>query len=201
MKKNNTWFSIIEILIWMFIFTLWLLSIYALVIHTINLNEYSKNSIIASNLAREWIEIVRNIRDNNYKDLYRWNKLPWNDVYNLFSTWVYYKWENDFSTSTSLSVNLEEISDFWEWKDYLSSKMQNYVLCLNNKNQYTHNCSTSNKKTYFYRYLKFDDVKYNSWWTQIVLDDAIKLTSKVIWYNRWYHEVELKTILSDFLRQ
>lgn len=201
MKKNNAWFSIIEILIWIFIFTLWLISIYALVIHTIKLNEYSKNSIIASNLAREWIEIVRNIRDNNYKDLYKWNKLPWNDVSNLFSTWVYYKWENDFSTLTSLWVNLEEISDFWEWKDYLSSKMQSYVLCLNDKNQYTHNCSTSNKKTYFYRYLKFDDVKYSSWWTQIVLDDAIKLTSKVIWYNRWYHEVELKTILSDFLRQ
>jgi hypothetical protein len=40
------------------------------------LNDYSKNSIIASNLARESLEIVRNVRDNNYKNMFKWNKLP-----------------------------------------------------------------------------------------------------------------------------
>ena len=200
MKKNNFWFSIIEILIWIFIFSLWLLSIYALVVHTINLNEYSKNSIIASNLAREWIEIVRNVRDNNYKNLYKWNKLPWNDVNNLFQTWVYYKVENDFSLWNPLWVKFEVIPNFAEWKTELSSRMQNYVLCLDGENEYTYNC-VNNKKTYFYRYIKFDDVLYNSWWNMVLLDNSIKLTSKVIWYNRWYHEIELKTILSDFLRQ
>jgi hypothetical protein len=40
------------------------------------LNEYSKNSIMASNLSREAIELVRNIRDSNYINLYKWNKMP-----------------------------------------------------------------------------------------------------------------------------
>ncbi len=201
MKKNTTWFSIIEILIWIFIFTLGLVSIYMLIVSTLWLNDYSKNSIIASNLAREGIELVRNARDSNYKNLYKWDKLPWNDVNNLFQTWVYYKVENDFSSTTSDKIKFEKITDFWEWKSELKDKMQNYRLCLNNKNQYTYDCSWENKKTFFYRYIKFDDVKYSSWWTDVIIKDALKLTSKVVWYSRWYHEVQLDSVLSDFLRQ
>lgn len=200
MKKNTSGFAIIEILIWIFIFTLGLLSTYALVAQTINFNEYSKNSIIASNLAREGIEIVRNIRDNNYKNLYKWNKLPWNDVSSLFQTGVYYKVENDFSLWNPLWVKFEVIPNFGEWIWEINSKMQDYVLCLDSENKYTYNC-IGNKKTYFYKYIKFDDVLYNSWWNMIVIEDSLKLTSKVVWYNRWYHEIELKTVLSDFLRQ
>jgi hypothetical protein len=40
------------------------------------LNEYSKNSIVASNLARESIELIRNVRDSNYVNMYKWNKMP-----------------------------------------------------------------------------------------------------------------------------
>jgi hypothetical protein len=49
---------------------------YALILSTMSLNEYSKNSIIATNLARETLENIRNVRENNYKKLYKWNKLP-----------------------------------------------------------------------------------------------------------------------------
>lgn len=201
MKKNNTWFSIIEILIWIFIFTMWLVSIYALIISTMKMNDYSKNSIVASNLARETIENVRNLRDSNYKKLFKWNKLPWSDVNNLFSTWNYYKIENDFDSVANSPLKFDIISNFWEWQNELNAKMQNYKLCLNSLNQYTYDCNWLNTSTYFYRYAKFDDVVFNSWWVNTTLTWALKLTSKVIWYNRWYHEVELNTILTDFLRQ
>jgi Tfp pilus assembly protein PilV len=58
------------------IFSLGLTGIYILIVSTMSLNDYSKNSIIAMNLAKESIENVRNVRDNNYKNLYKWNKLP-----------------------------------------------------------------------------------------------------------------------------
>lgn len=201
MKKNNSGFSIIEILIWIFIFTMWLVSIYALLISTMKLNEYSKNSIIATNLAREWVENVRNVRDSNYKNLYRWNKLPWTNVNSVFLTWVYYKVENDLTPSSLNNVKFETISDFWEWKNELNWKMQSYKLCLNSNNQYTYDCSWENKQTIFYRYVKFSWVNYNDWWEDYVLEDSIKVTSKVIWYSRWYNEVQLDTVLTDFLRQ
>jgi Tfp pilus assembly protein PilV len=58
------------------IFSLGLTGIYILIVSTMSLNDYSKNSIIAMNLAKESIENIRNVRDNNYKNLYKWNKLP-----------------------------------------------------------------------------------------------------------------------------
>jgi hypothetical protein len=165
------------------------------------LNDYSKNSIIAMNLAKESIENVRNVRDNNYKNLYKWNKLPWNDSNNLFSTWVYYKVENDYNDFSPDAVKFEIISDFAQGKSFLNSKMEDYRLCLDAYNRYTYDCSAWNKKTYFYRYIKMDDVIYNNSWTNEYISWALKLTSKVIWYHRWYHEIELKTILTDYLRQ
>lgn len=203
MKKNTYWFSIIEILIWIFIFALWLTSVYMLILSTSKMNAYSKNSIIASNLSREGIEVVRNLRDNNYLGLYNWNKLPWSDVDKKISTWVYYKVENDLVNLDNL-VKLEKIDDFWEWKNELdeqNGKMNQYRLYLTPNNEYTYNSWNWNTKTYFYRYITFEDVKYSSWWVNITQTWALKMISKVIWYNYWYHEVSLDTILTDWQRQ
>jgi len=53
-------------------------------------NDYNKNYIIASNLAREQIELVRNIRDANYKNIQNYNQINPNKVdyssANLFQT-------------------------------------------------------------------------------------------------------------------
>lgn len=201
MKTKAKAFSMVEILIWIFIFTLWLTGIYLLIVSTLGLNDYSKNSIIASNLAREWLELVRNTRDTNYNNLYNWNKLPGNNVNAKFSTGAFYTVENDFRETTSQSVLFQEIPDFAEWKSVLTSKMEAYRLCLDAENKYTHFCPTGSKKTYFYRYLKFDPVVYNSGSSVYVENDALKVKSKVIWYNRGYHEIELDTILTDWQRQ
>jgi hypothetical protein len=40
-----------------------------------NLNDYNKNYIVASNLAREQLELIRNIRDNNYKKVQIYNQI------------------------------------------------------------------------------------------------------------------------------
>lgn len=197
---SKLWFSMIELLIWIFIFTLGLTWVYMLIVSTMWLNEYSKNSIVATNLAREWLEIVRNTRDTNYINLHNWNKLPWISTTNNFSTWVYYKVFNDFLASSLYTQKFEEITPFWEWESELNGKMQNYRLCLNGENLYTYDCSSSNKKTIFYRYIKFDDVKYKSWALTVTEKDALKVKSKVIWYHKWYHQVELNTIITDWQR-
>lgn len=199
MKNSNKWFSIIEILVWIFIFSVWLTSVFVLIISTGNMNAYSKNSIIASNLAREGIEIVKNVRDDNYLNLYRWNKIPWEDNMKLFSTWVYYKVENNLIDKNKIAL-FNEIENFWEGKDNLSTKMNNYKLYLTPEGYYTYD-SNNNKKTIFYRYIKFDDVKYSTWWTNVVIPGSLKMTSNVIWYEKWYHEVRLDTIISDWQRQ
>lgn len=201
-KLNNHWFSIIEVLIGIFIFSLWLVSIFLIISSSLNLNEYNKNDIIASNLAREQIELFRNIRDSNYKRVYKWNQIDPSstDYNNVFETGSYYKIENDFSTSTNFPIKIEKIIDFWEWEDELSWRMQDYLLCLDAKNKYVHDCSWSNRKTYFYKYIKIEELKYMSWSQEIIVKDAYKLKSKVIWYKKWYHNTEINTIVSDWRR-
>lgn len=200
-KKNKNAFSMIEILVWILIFTMWIVSVYSIIITTLNLNDYNKNYIIASYLAREQLELVRNIRDSNYKKIQVYNQInPLSDSHtNIFEIWKYYKIENDFYT-TSFPINVSEITDFWEGQDMLNTKMNNYLLCLNPENIYTFDCSSWNKKTYFYRYIKIDKIEYRdiSWIKTI--DEWFKVTSKVIWYMKWYHEFEVNSIFTDFKR-
>lgn len=201
MQKNNLWFSMIEVLVWIFIFRLGLTAVFNLILSTLRLDDYSRNSIIASNLAREGLEIVKNIRDSNYIHTYRWDKLPWVDFEKTFWDWTYYRVENNIDNIIWENTLMSEIVDFWEWEEELTNKMENYRLCISEKNIYTYDCSFPNTKTNFYRYIKFDKVEYNDdFWSTQEIEDAYEVTSKVIWFSRWYHSTEQKTIMTDFLR-
>ena len=203
MKKNFniSGFSIIEVMISIFIFAMWMASIFMVINSSININNLNKNQIIASNLSREAIEIIRNIRDSNYETYHKYNWIPnlSNDYTNLFSTWTYYKIENDFSSDDfpfilkkdwNQTFTNNPKSDFENWN------FDNYKLYLDNNNHYTYK-SIWNKKTIFYRYLKIEELKNGSW---SLIFDAMKIKSKVIWYSKWYHEFEINTILADFNR-
>lgn len=183
----------IEVLIAILIFSLWLVAVFALVVSSMKLNDYNKNYIIASNLAREQIELVKNIRDSNYKDLHPWNQInpdgDYTNIENFFQTGAYYTIENDFSLGASYPIKVEKINPLW-W-------MQDYKLCLDTKNYYTYDC-TWNKETPFYRYMTFHPLEYNSWSTIVSSDEWLIITSKVIWYMRGYHEFELKTLLTNW---
>jgi hypothetical protein len=48
---------------------------------SLRINDYNNNAIIASNLAREQVELFRNIRDTNYKKLQVWNQMYPNTPY------------------------------------------------------------------------------------------------------------------------
>lgn len=196
-------FSIIEVIIWIFIFSIWLLSVYVLLQSAININSDNKNRIIASNLAREWVELVRNIRDSNYRTNHLWNninpkiKANFNDSNNLFMIWLYYKVSNNFDWNIAdFPIKTEKISDFWEWEANIN-KMQNYRLCLDSENNYTNNCSW-NKKTIFYRYLKFEKLDYVDSWTTKTINSWFKVISKVFWYNKGLHSTEIKTVITDY---
>lgn len=199
---NKSWFSIIEIMIGIFIFSIWIISVYSLIITTLKLNDYNKNYIIAANLAREQVELVRNIRDSNYEKIQVYNQInPSTDNHsNQFQIWKNYRIENNFSTNPdNFPVKVTEIIDFWEWESEIATKMQSYRLCLNSQNLYTFDC-VWNKETPFYRYISIEPVEYKEWVNTKVVDWAFNVKSKVIWYSKWYNEFELNNIFTDFKR-
>ncbi len=208
MKKefNNKWFSIIEVLIAILIFSLWITSVYMLIASSLKANSYNKNQIIAANLAREELELIKNIRDSNYKTYNIWNKkisnwlnsTDYNDASVYFLANHIYTLENNYANLATFPIKIKDItSGFEEWKDKLNSSwMLQYRLCLDSENRYTYDCSSINKKTIFYRFLKISKVKNKNW----IINNALELTSKVIWYHWSYHNIELKTILTDWKR-
>lgn len=193
--KNISGFSIIEILIWMFIFSMWIISIYAIISSSVRVNEYNKNYIIASNLAREQLELIRNNRDYNYENLQKFDQInpplinqinPEENYSNTFSGSGYYAIQNNIASTANFPISIEEISEIDFEED------SNYQLCLDANNMYVY-CdplnSENQRKTAFFKYVYID----RSLW-----ENQLKITSKVIWKSRWIHEFEVKTILSDW---
>lgn len=68
MKKyfNNSGMSILEIVIVIMIITLGMVGVSSLVIQNIQAQYINKNILIASSLAQEGLELVRNVRDENW---------------------------------------------------------------------------------------------------------------------------------------
>lgn len=201
LSSSRKAFSIIELMVGIFIFTLWLLSVYMVLMTSINANERNKNAIIASNLAREQIEILRNIRDTNYKKLQVWNQQNPQEIFSastkLFAVGKHYTLENDFDAPNT-DVQVSEISAFVEGQTELAN-MQSYRLCFDTEENYRY-CGNSTPSGWtelpFYRYLLIEELTENG----IVVPNAFLVTSKVIWSIKGYHEFEIKTILTDWRR-
>lgn len=201
LSQNKKAFSIIEVLVGIFVFSLWLVAIFMLLSSSMTLNELNKNKIIASNLAREQLELVFTIRDTNYQRIQPWNLQDPDstDYTQVFSTGSYYTVESD-RDYLGFPIRLEEISSFSEWTSALSTAMESYRLCIDLDNIYTYDCGAGNTPSYFYRYLLIEELEGYSGATLVPIEDAVKVTSKVIWYKNGYHEFDIKTIITDWRR-
>ncbi|MCD5385330.1 prepilin-type N-terminal cleavage/methylation domain-containing protein [Candidatus Gracilibacteria bacterium] len=203
--SNKKGFSIIEVLVGIFIFTLGMVGVYAIISSTLRINDTNQNYIIASNLAREQLELVRNIRDSNYKVLKPYNlKNPSGNSFTSGDKFEFnkkYKIENDYSNIASFPIKVDEINDFGEGISEINGKMRDYRLCLDSKNRYTYDCITSgNKKTEFYKYISVEKVEFSSGGLVQTIDNSFLLKSKVIWYKGGYHQFEVKSVIADWKR-
>lgn len=207
MKHKNilsSGFSIIEVMIGIFVFSLWLVAIFALLSSSLNVNELNKNSIIAGQLAREQIELVRNIRDTNYKKLKLWNQHKPDDVLTIadktdgnkvFLPDTYYFIENDYITG---EISIDRIwTSILEGPSNLATMKTEFWLCFDTEKRYVKCNAINTTDTRFFKYLKVEQAKDE---LDNDIENAYILTSKIIWYKRGYHEFEIKTIITDWRR-
>ncbi|HQB51048.1 MAG TPA: prepilin-type N-terminal cleavage/methylation domain-containing protein [bacterium] len=68
-NKRKAAFSLIELLIAMGMIGLGLLGIASLASQNVRVQYYNKNTLISAQLAQEGLELVRNIRDNDWKSM------------------------------------------------------------------------------------------------------------------------------------
>lgn len=204
MKKS--WFTVVELLVWILIFTLWILSAYLLIYSSITSSGKSKDEIIIWNIAREKLELIRNIRDSNWMQEKNWNKLiNWwiSDENETFTIW-YYKVASDFSEDVrwSSSVKIEKLSSsFVDSSSYVfNPEIWNSVrLCLDNLDRYTYDCNWNNKLTNIYSFIKIEPVitkdKNNN---VIEVANALKISSISYMKWKWNTRYEMSTIITDW---
>ncbi len=204
--------SIIEIMVGIFIFTLWISAIYMIISSTSRINTYNKNYIIASNLAREQVELIRNIRDTNYAKLQKWNMLKpyWTDYHITFSwsTTHFYRLESDLTSGSGeidVTTNIKVPNFKLSLKDITDTSEDIYRLCLDwikyvyCTDMISWNLKSWVKETPFYRYIEIQQLTTELTWGTVITD-AFKIQSKVFWNQKWVHSTEIPTILTDWKR-
>lgn len=216
MKKNNKKaFSIIEILIWMVIFLIWISAIYSTIVSTLNLNESNKNYIIWVNLAREQLELFRNIRDTNFAKQKGFNNTSPKDCSSdstnisekceKFVKWKIYKISNDFSWWLNFTVKTEEWRNIS--KPYKIEDLKDFQVCIDktkNLYDYCSDISLDKKELKMFKFIEISQVEnYEMKWVsgsdkKIDEKDALKVTSKVIWYTKRWQEFEVSSIFTNY---
>lgn len=202
MSKNKKSFTLVEILIVIIVFGVGIIAILQTVIKNVVLVENVKNKTTATFLAKEWIEIIYNIRNLNYERWLKWNCTNYNEISpidelcdsdNIFSTWKiynvginswwYYSIEEN-SPVNKLYYHTWEIKNWWitVWEDWF---------------WYNHN-STDGIPTDFGRYISFTWIflsAENNIWN---LDEIMKVSSIVnYWTGAYTWNVTLESIIGN----
>ena len=100
-RHSRSGFTLIELLVGMTIFSIAITSIFLLLESTMKSVRISRNEVIVSNLLREQLELVRNVRDANLAKGAAWNVARIDDgAETNFSSGTFLI-ENDFSTNVT----------------------------------------------------------------------------------------------------
>ena len=77
MKNNNnkkSAFSLLETIVVLAVVTIGLLSIMTLMTNSLKAQTLNRNTLVAYNLAQEGLELIRNVRDTNWRSGLTWNQ-------------------------------------------------------------------------------------------------------------------------------
>lgn len=213
MKKTNAWFSIVEIMVGIFIFTAWLISIYLVIEASLRLVDDSRNKIVATNLAREWVELVKNIRNTNYNDISWWGHFDVDEDWirdKILESEGYYIIENrnvnitNSSMESNLNINMDflpsephySISNIKD-ETWLTKETSLYIK----DNIYSYEEEIDSKKTQFYRYIKISPIEYKETTSSpdLINGKAVQITSYVYWLDsKKIKHIEIPTIISNW---
>lgn len=186
MKKNFKAFTLLEVMIAVLILTVSLWSIYTISSWTKKMITKSEYSVTAMYLAQEWLEFVRNIRDERISNSF--NRENWWDKFLIEDLWYWWIWSWWY-----LIKKIENLNN-WEYKivdskidfeksisstDDICSDVWIYENCI-----YEHinlseewNQEETNLWNVFFRKIKIE----KDFWE----DNIIKIYSEIFWEEYW----------------
>ena len=206
MKQNKKATSIVEVLVVLVIVTLWVLSSFKLFWSWQKLSLNIQNKIQAIEIAREWIEVVTNIRNTNwflYSSDYEscWNTLNYNED----CIWDNHSHSNYYINSGSYIVYSNWIKWFLEKKstsgDYRDSNYRNTYRIYKTWSWFYTQTWVLNTTKFEFKPIFTREIQISyPWWTSFSGSQML-IKSKVFWSDSSStkpHKVVLQTILTPY---
>ena len=158
---NNKGFSILEASVVMAVVSIGVLGVFSLVLQNIKVQKTNKNMLVASMLAQEGLELVRNIRDDNW----------------IASPQV--AWDLDIAGWGSIDYMMDlRVADDSDGDGYIIEEANTRLFKDSANNFYTHK-ALGNTATQYYRLITVDGVDASTILDGIV--DYYKVKSHVQW--------------------
>jgi hypothetical protein len=174
------------------IFTLGFLGAYLLVNSASNAAIRSKDEIIAANIMREQIELLKNLRDTNWIQFHSWNSIEFTKTITESDTILqpnsFYIIRNNFSNEKT--IHIDKLTSFSNNKDAIISEFQktnsSIRLCIDTLGRYVHDCTGTNIKTPYASFLQLDPLitKNTLTNTSIPVEKSYKVTVFFISFNK-----------------
>lgn len=199
MKKKA--FTIVELLIAMIIFGIWIVVIMSVLNHNVVLSKTLSLKTKATMFAKEWMELVYNIRDQNnlqyrQRDCYSWctnYDENWKFLWSVRNSWENYK---VWLAPKSYLPFAEKLSDSDDAQIYFQNKeFTRDIWTVYSWFFYDYD-SENWKKTPFRRYVNFESVKWldaSATWKILKLNS---ISSYQFWWLTW--KIELNSFISDW---
>lgn len=206
MKKKQA-FTFIEVIIAIVVFAIGILAVLSLLTNNLKFMDRNNLRLQATLLAKEWIELVYNLRDANIEKKLSWNCLM-NDSMHGWSTDQLSEnirrnqWEFETTICKWYFWTGKALKIWFDSKNYLNydnfNLSENFVNNFNNSRlfllkdnnllRYGHSADESNTGTYFARYILFKTVKEND--NLLPSDKILKIESHVL-FMKWAYTGEV----------
>lgn len=189
MMKRIRAFTLIEVIFTIVIFCVGILTVLFWLSQTLRNKDYANTQIKSAFFAREWIELMFNLRDANYH-----KKLPWNCIFQRKTWTITLSDENDnpfcdgkFEKWTVLKISI------WTWNEYVHVEKWNAISDFDTAfEEYQIYSHTWMANWFVYDYEKNDGEE--TWFARYIVVDAVtwvnkndkllKIESHVL-YKRW----------------
>jgi len=203
MKITKAWSTIVEVMISLLIISTWVIWIYNIYIKSQNLSQSTENRVKALSIAREWIEVIQNIRDTNWIPFSAdtkncWNTLNYNIncIWNATTTWKIWSWyyiiEKDVTNNRWL---LTKKTTTWEYDS--SSYRTEYKVFIDDDWFYTQ----SWWNLFLPRFTRQIIISYPYWPYNDARDQKMlikSLVSRSDSSKKWFSSIELEEMLTNW---
>ena len=196
MKKTKKATSIVEAMIVLLIIVVWIIGLYNIFNNSQKLSNSTKNRIEAIEIAREWIEAMKNIRDTNWI-MFSWDKKNCFNTLNYDPTcvwwWSYSKIENNksykiYQDPSDFKWFLNKPSISWNY-EFKNLDYRNKFRVYKNNWFYTQTWTTN--PTIFTREIKI----INSTSTWMTINSIVQWADSS---KKWVHKVILTDLLTNY---